>query len=255
MKLLDYDADLTGIDCHMHSVFSPDALRAGASSPAEIAAAVREKGLRGFIITDHVDVGHWHCLDKSRFAEYLDAWNEVRENNPDLVIFIGMEVGFEKSTAQKTAELICNLPLEYVVNSVHYWDKGDGDEWSKGREYTYGKYLEAVLASLDAPYPFTTVGHLGVPERYAPYPVGKREMTYKTFKPLLDEIIAKTVEKRIRFEENTNGNGEPHLPRADFLRAYKKAGGKRPVLGSDAHVVAKIAQNFDKANKFLDKFF
>lgn len=254
MKLLDYDADLTNIDCHLHSRFSPDALRAGAAAPRDIADAVRARRLRGFIITDHVDVGRWHCVDPSRFAEYIDTWNAVRDENPDLTIYIGMEVGFEKSTAEETAELISRLPLEYVINSVHYWQSSD-DDWAHGREYAYCKYLEAVLASLDAPYPFTTIGHLGFPERYAPYPVGEQAMEYKPFKPIMDEIIKKAIAKRVRFEENTNGGAEFRLPRADFLRAYKKAGGARPVLGSDAHVSGSIAQNFPAAEKFLDKIF
>ncbi len=255
MKLIDYNVDLDGIDCHVHSAFSPDALRAGASTPREIAAAYKRRGIRGFIVTDHLDVGHWHSVDPSKFTEYFDEWNAVRDENPDLTIYIGMEVGFEKETAEKSAELISELPLEYVINSVHYWQSHDGDDMSRGREYAYGKYLEAVSASLDAPYPFSTIGHLGFPERYAPYPADEIAMEYKTFKPIMDDIIKKAVRKRVRFEENTNGGGAMRLPRADFLRAYKKAGGARPVLGSDAHITENIAQYFDAANKFLDKIF
>ncbi len=254
MNLIDYGVDLTNIDCHLHSIYSPDALRAGASAPSEIADACRKKNLRGFIITDHVDVGRWHCIEPNRLSRYIDECLRVRDENPDLTIYIGMEVGFERETAQRTAELISDLPLEYVINSVHYYSD-DGSGFERGREYCYFKYLEAVLASLDAPYPFTAVGHLGMPERYAPYPKGKSEMTYKMFKPILDEIIKKAIEKRIRFEENTNGGDTFRLPRADFLRAYKKAGGVRPPLGSDAHVSENIARNFDKAEKFLNKIF
>ena len=254
MKLIGQNVDLDGIDCHIHSPFSPDALRAGASSPEVIAETVRARGLRGFIITDHVDVGHWHCIDPADFGRYFETWERVRDKNPDLTIYIGMEVGFEKSTAEQTAELIERLPLEYVINSVHYWHDDDST-WGKGRDKAYTKYLEAVIASLDAPYSFTTIGHLGFPERYAPYPVGEREMEYERFKPLMDEIIKKAVSRGIRFEENTNAGGEMRLPREGFLRAYKKAGGMRPVLGSDAHVADSIGQHFAEAKKFLDRIF
>ena len=80
-------------------------------------------------------------------------------------------------------------------------------------------------------------------------------MEYGLFKPLFDKIIEKAVARGVRFEENTNADGEMRLPRADFLRAYKAAGGVRPVLGSDAHVSASIGQHFDKAEKFLDGIF
>lgn len=253
------------MDCHLHSRFSPDANGAGAKSPDEIAADVRRKGLRGFIITDHLDVGHWgdYTID---FDEYFGAWNSVREKNPDLTIYIGLEVGFEPEYVQETYELIKDLPLEYVINSVHYWqDKttaADGtvkyefDEvWKKGKLEAYTKYLKQVLASLDAPYDFNTVGHIGFPERYAPYSPDETPMRYAEFKPLMDEIIAKAVRRGVKFEQNTNAGGVMRLPRADFLTAYKRAGGVRPMLGSDAHTSDAIGQYFDIAQKFLDVIF
>ena len=253
MKLIDFDTDLTNMDCHLHSKFSPDACGAGADEPEGIVAAVRSKGLRGFIITDHIDVGHWEGCKKINFDEYFSTWEKVRKFNPDLTIYIGLEVGFETEHAEETYNLIKDLPLEYVINSVHYWKWLDEND--NGRVSVFAGYLQCVLASLDAPYSFTTIGHLGFPERYVKYPTGEREMEYKLFKPLMDEIIEKTVERGIRFEENTNAGGVMRLPRADFLRAYKKAGGMRPVIGSDAHKSDEIGQHFGVATKFLDKIF
>lgn len=268
MKLIPNDTDLSNIDCHLHTRFSPDACKAGADDPDGIVAAVRKKGLRGFIVTDHIDVGHWQDCKPIDFNEYFDTWNEVRRKNPDLTIYIGLEVGFEAKHAEETAKLVSDLPLEYVVNSIHYWqaerpspsdlkamEKAFDDEWKKGKIAAYTQYLKCVSASLDCPYPFSTIGHLGFPERYAPLPEDKRAMEYETFKPLLDEIIKKAVKKGVRFEENTNAGGQMRLPRADFLHAYKAAGGVRPVLGSDAHVSASIGQYFDEAKIFLDGIF
>lgn len=254
-ELLPYSADLRGIDCHVHSRFSPDAKNAGADAPARIAQAVRDKGLRGFIVTDHIDVGHWREFDPIDFDKYFKTWNRVRADNPDLTIYLGLEVGFEMRTAEQSAELIKDLPLEYVINSVHYWAQGVRDIFSLGRLDAYSVYLDAVLASLDAPYPFTTIGHIGFPERYAPYDKSERAMAYELFKPKLDKIIKTAVSRNIRIEENTNAGGEMRLPRADFLQAYKAAGGARPVIGSDAHVSSSIGQYFDKAEKFLTDIF
>ncbi len=253
MKLIGNDTDLSGMDCHMHSAFSPDAKGAGAKAPDEIAADVRRKGLRGFIVTDHLDVGHWngYIID---FDEYFRAWNGVRKKNPDLTIYIGLEVGFEPDHARETYELIKDLPLEYVINSVHYWQR-EKDAYALGKVAAYTEYIEAVLASLDAPYEFNTVGHFGFLERYAPYPPDEVPMDYATFKPLMDKIIRKAVDRGVRFEENTNAGGVMRLPRADFLTAYKNAGGVRPVLGSDAHTSDAIGQYFDVAEKFLDELF
>ncbi len=255
MKLISIDTDLRGMDCHLHSRFSPDAKNAGADAPQEIADAVRKKGLRGFIVTDHIDVGHWQGCEPIDFDRYFETWEKVRRDNPDLTVYIGLEVGFERETAAESARLVRDLPLEYVVNSIHYFGEKGKDNFADGRISAYTQYLEAVIASLDAPYPFTTVGHLGFPERYAPYDKTERAMTYKTFKPLFDEIIKKAIERGVRFEENTNAGGEMRLPRADFLYAYKAAGGVRPVLGADAHVSDSIGQYFGVAETFLDEIF
>ncbi|MDE7107030.1 MAG: hypothetical protein K2O39_01770, partial [Clostridiales bacterium] len=59
MKLISNTTDLTNIDCHIHSTFSPDASACGADVPQKIADAVRAMSLRGFIVTDHLDIGHW----------------------------------------------------------------------------------------------------------------------------------------------------------------------------------------------------
>lgn len=249
MKLIPNDTDLRGMDCHVHSAFSPDSQQ----TPEQIVAEVRKRGLHGFIITDHIDIGHWRECDIIDFDEYFRTWNEVRAANPDLKIYIGLEVGYDARFVARTHELIKDLPLEYIVNSVHYWQQ-DGDCFARDKTHAYTEYLQAIVHSFDAPYEFNTIGHLGFLERYAPRDKDF-SIEYSAYKPILDEIIKRAVERGVRFEENTNAGGEIRLPRADFLSAYKNAGGVRPVLSSDAHTPNAVAHHFDKANKFLDEIF
>ncbi len=251
MKLIPNTTDLKNIDCHLHSRFSPDARSAGAASADEIADLVRKKNLRGFIVTDHLDVGHWngYIID---FDKYFKEWERVRRENPDLTIYIGLEVGFEEKYAKATNAIVRDLPLDYIVNSVHYYETSG---YGSGKSKIYSDYLEAVIASLDAPYEFSTVGHLGYVERYAPYPDGERAMSYDEFKPLLDIIIKRAIERGVRFEENTNAGGKMITPRKDFFTAYARAGGARPVVGSDSHTPDTIGNYFESANDFLAEIF
>lgn len=234
------------MDCHIHSTFSPDARGAGADKPQKIADAVRQKGLRGFIVTDHLDVGHWdgYVID---FDKYFKTWDKVRKANPDLTIYIGLEVGFEKKHEKQTAKLVKNLPLEYVVNSVHYWEHPVP---APAGEPPYLSYLHAIRQSLDAEYEFSAIGHIGFLERYI-----SSTMLYDDYREVMDDIIKTATSRGIRIEENTNAALPPHQPREDFLRAYKAAGGAKPMLGSDAHTSDKIGQHFKKAQEFLDKIF
>ncbi|MDE7106744.1 MAG: hypothetical protein K2O39_00290, partial [Clostridiales bacterium] len=181
------------------------------------------------------------------FNKYFDAWRKVRDDNPDLTIYIGLEVGFEKKHSSETAKLIKDLPLEYVINSVHYWDHPVP---TPAGVPPYMTYLQAVRQSLDVDYEFNTIGHIGFLERYINTP-----MLYAEYKEILDEIIKIATSRGIRIEENTNAAFPPCLPHADFLQAYKSAGGVKPVLGSDAHTSDKIGQHFKEAAEFLNKIF
>lgn len=246
MKLIPNTTDLSGMDCHIHSLFSPDARSVGADEPHVIADKVREAGLRGFIVTDHLDVGYWngYIID---FDKYFDAWQKVRDDNPDLTIYIGLEVGFDIRHASETTKLIKDLPLEYVINSVHNWEHPVP---APEGVPPYLTYLQAIRQSLDADYEFNTIGHIGFLERYIHTP-----MLYSEYKDIMDDIIRTAVARGIRIEENTNSALPPRQPRADFLRAYKAAGGVRPVLGSDAHTSDKIGQHFKEAAEFLSEIF
>lgn len=238
--------ELKNMDCHLHSRFSPDAKACGAGEPQEIADAVRNAGLSGFIVTDHLDVGHWdgYIID---FDKYFRDWERVRDDNPDLKIFIGLEVGYEKKFYAQTRQIVRDLPLEYVVNSVHYWDHAVP---IPKNEPPFLSYLDAVERSLDVDYDITTVGHVGFLERYI-----EATLAYDDYRAVADRIIKAAVSRGVVFEENTNADLPPHQPRADFLRAYKAAGGTRPMLGSDAHTSDKIGRHFAEAEKFLDGIF
>lgn len=249
MKLLKNTTDFAGLDCHTHSMFSPDSDQ----TPEALVKSARARGMRGFIITDHIDVDRWG--EQIDLVEYFRTWERVRKVNPDLTIYIGIEAGFELDTYKRTYKLIKDLPFEYVITSVHYVPGPWYAQYDGGRIKTYERYINAVIDSLDAPWEFNTVGHFGFFERYAPYPQSDWAMDYESFAPLMDKAIEKAVSRGVLFEENTKGGEIFRLPRADFLQAYKAAGGVRPVLGSDAHSPEAVAHRFDEAAAFLDGIF
>ena len=99
------------IDLHCHSWFSPD----GVSSPEELIASARSKGLHGFAITDHNTCDAYHYMVDKGFAR--------RDGQPvdDFLILPGVEV----STAE--GHLLCigavlpqmkGMPAADVVQAV-----------------------------------------------------------------------------------------------------------------------------------------
>ena len=115
----------------------------------------------------------------------------------------------------------------------------------KSKEYAYSRYLEQVRLSLDAPYPFDIVGHVGYVSRKAPY--ADRKIRYADYAALYDEILKTIIEKDKILEVNSSSRGaeSEFLPDTDVLRRYFELGGRKVSFGSDAHWTERIADKAD----------
>ena len=96
--------------------------------------------------------------------------------------------------------------------------------------------------SLDAPYGYDIVGHIGYVSRNAPYP--DKALRYEEFADPLDDILKTVVARRKILEVNSSmrGTESGFLPATDILTRYFELGGREVSFASDAHDVARIAE-------------
>jgi len=242
-------------DCHIHtSNFSSDAV----DTAETMVRAALKKGVSYLAITDHLDLKPDGSLP-SRLNElpaYRRALTALKEKYRDqLELAAGIEIGFVPQHAARIAALLDGLAFDYIINSVH---EVDGEDCyfpayfqGKTKARAYCGYFEAVLASLDAPYPYHCVGHLGYVERRSPYPDPAAH--YGEFAETLDAVLEKIIRKKKIIELNTNtyGGSFPWLPNAGILSRYKELGGERVAFGSDAHQKARIGDKYKEAAEFL----
>lgn len=240
-------------DVHAHSSFSHD----GISSADEMFCAAKEKGVKYFGILEHLDYkdGKERTWTNPQYFAYDRELKEKYEKDGEMVILVGAEFSqlqseefFDADSATKNEPyfnaakaLIAEYKPDFVVNSVHsraFIEKNPKDK-------AYRRYLTEVLQSLDVPFEYDIVAHLGYCERYAPYE--DKKFYYEEYQELFDEIFKKIIEKDKILEVNgkseKDGDGPLFCPNEELLTEYYNAGGRKISYASDAHDTESILQN------------
>ena len=249
-------------DVHTHSAFSHD----GISSAEEMMQTAKENGLKYFGLLEHMDYSDGRILAWTD-PQYFQAERETAKRitaDSDMEILIGAEFSqvqsedfFNDPSPVKNEpyfnavrEVIEKYRPDFVVNSVHSRPFIEKNPKPKA----YERYLKEVLSTLDAPFEYDIVAHLGYCERYAPYE--DKKFYYAEFKDLFDEIFKKIIEKDKILEVNGKASENDDCefcPNEEILTAYFKAGGRKVSYASDAHDTSSILQNREKVLKTLEK--
>ena len=244
-------------DVHTHSTFSPD----GVSKLQDMLENAQKKGVDFYGIAEHVSYDF--CPDRlDDFSltvdeeTYFHTARHLQEDYAGVMnVLVGAEFGFTDEEERKKA--YCSAYEKYrpdfVVNSIHAIHF---EGYSDGRvDYVYGKngekivrdrlevfreYLALIRRSLDAPYPYDIVGHIGYSARYAPYP--NKEIDYAGFAKEYDDILQTIIRKDKILEVNAAARDLPSkcVPVRGALERYYELGGRKISYASDAHSTDSI---------------
>ncbi|HHW90004.1 MAG TPA: histidinol-phosphatase HisJ family protein [Clostridiales bacterium] len=240
-------------DLHTHTNFSFDSEQ----DICELILRAKKLGLKYLAITDHFDNSSKYStpeLDISRYCQTLESFIGLAKNQ-SVNLLIGIEMGYMPAQNSQNEEIVRNYPFDYIINSVHEIDGIDCyfPEYHQGKDKrsSYMAYFERILDSLDAPYYYSAVGHLGYVIRKAPY--NPKEYKYCEFEDILDKILKKIIQKQKILEINTSADGlqEPTIPSLEVIKRYYELGGRLVTFGSDAHNAQKLAHNFETVSKIL----
>lgn len=248
-------------DSHVHSIFSDD----GMEAVEDVVGTAIAKGCDYVAVTDHVNRDYQiigYDNPQINMAAYVSAMQNFKRkyNNNGFYLAMGAELGFLKSANGLYLRDLSGIDFDVIINSVHcvlgsevyypeYFNK------CPYKHFAYLEYLKAVRASLDAPYSYDIVGHIGYIQRNAPY--REPDMYYEEFSDVFDDILKTIVEKDKCLEINsktyrggkTNGDfSSRHLsiPDVDVAKRYFELGGRKISFGSDAHRANSIAYNYKK---------
>ena len=239
-------------DVHTHTSFSHD----GISSAEEMFQTAKQMGVKYFGVVEHLDyvdgkVATW--TNPKYFAEER-ALKQKYERDGEMKILVGAEFSqvqsedfFNDENSSKNdayynavRETIEKYRPDFVVNSVHSRSFVENNPKDKA----YKRYLTEVLLTLDAPFEYDIVAHLGYCERYETY--ADKKFYYAEYKELFDEIFKNIIEKGKILEINAKAGENDDCafcPNEELLRTYYEMGGRNVSYASDAHDTKSIMQN------------
>lgn len=242
-------------DCHVHTNVSHD----GISSLNDYITLGKEKGVDEITFTEHWDdyTGLKTNLKTLDLEKYREEYLKTKNDNI-LKTNFGIEIGLQPDIVEKVQMIVKHYPFDFIIGSSHITCKKDmamdkSFFENLSRKEAYLKYFKEVLENIKLYNDFDVYGHIDYVVRYGGYDENK--IDYMEFQEILDEILLALIKKDKGIEINTSGIRyglkNPH-PNIDIIKRYKELGGKIITMGSDAHKIGDLANNFDVAFDILE---
>ena len=244
-------------DMHTHSF---PASHDAANTLPQMLAKAQSLGVDFYGLSEHFDYDYDVSLlseaDYKRTRngdeeEYFHTARHLQEDYEGVMnVAVGAEFGFsedEKVQGMYAATYEKYRP-DFVINSVHSLHGRDlcRHEYTKDKIEVYRTYLRLIRASLDVPYPYDIVGHIGYIARYVPYE--NRDINLSEFGVEIDDILKTIIAKDKILEVNSSVKNLPwlSLPDTPILKRYYELGGRKISFGSDSHFVERILDGREK---------
>lgn len=235
-------------DYHMHSTYSD-----GRSLPEEYIKSAIDAGLNEIGFSEHLtlfrDPEEWN-MNPENLTTYIDHIEKLRKETLNIRIKTGLEVDFFPGREKEIRTFVENLPLDYLIGSVHFMGERTvdfGPEFYAGKSFDslFESYFEIVCAAIESEI-FDIIGHCDLIRIFGYKTDGNMEHLYRK--------LAKTMKKHnVVFEVNTNGRNRPladFYPDRKYLSVFRKE--NVPVcVNSDAHMPSRVGQYFDEAYELL----
>ncbi|MBR2646323.1 MAG: histidinol-phosphatase HisJ family protein [Clostridia bacterium] len=249
-------------DMHTHSKYSHD----GQASLDEMLATAQKLGVDFYGTSEHFDYDYdLTKLPKEELAritnsspeEYFHGARHLQEDYEGCMnVAVGAEFGYsdDEAVQGRYAQTYEKYRPDYVINSVHGWKGEDFARYDFGgtsKTELYRNYLRLVRRSLDAPYPYDIVGHIGYIMRYVSFE--DRLIMLEEFGEEIDDILRAIIQKGKILEVNTATKMLPvrSLPDEAIVRRYYELGGRQISYGSDAHFPERIMDKRDDVVEML----
>ena len=244
-------------DMHTHCNFSHD----GKAELSVMLETAQKQGVCFYGVSKHFDydcnlqtvedptVRETMAIDNE--AEYFHKGRHLQEDYEGVMnVAIGAEFGYsdDKTVQEHYQKTYQAYRPDFVINSVHCLDGKDPAlaRMDGTKKEIYTQYLSAIRRSLDAPYHYDIVGHIGYVARYVKEE--NVEFDAETFGAQLDDIFLTIIQKGKILEVNTANKHlkQRSLPSVTLLQRYYDLGGRKISFGSDAHFPERIADKWEE---------
>lgn len=222
-------------------------------------AAAKKAGLGYIAFTEHLEYDNTYevIADQPLDIEaYEKKCLEIKNREKDIYVAFGIECGFQPLASQRYAEVVSKHDFDVVINSVHIVNGRDPyfPSFYEGRpkSQAYGEYFKAVRESLEAPYRYDVIGHIGYAMRYYP---GVDKRLDPASEEIVRDIFKRAIElgKTVEVNSHVKLTGLGSVPTASMLKIYKELGGENITFSSDAHQAFRIADKWQPVYAVLEE--
>jgi histidinol-phosphatase (PHP family) len=235
-------------DYHIHSRYSD-----GRADPEDYIVSAIINGLSEIGFSDHLTLFNDTddlIMTPVNISPYINHIENIRCNTKNIKIKIGLEVDFFPGKENEIRSFLSDLPLDYIIGSVHYLGEKSVDAdpelyENSSIERLFESYFHSVSAAVSSGL-FDIIGHCDLIRIFGYKSSIDQEPLYR--------MLAKTMKKNnVAFEVNTNGRNRPladFYPDRKFLHIFNQE--NVPVcVNSDAHMPSRVGQYFDEAYELL----
>lgn len=243
-------------DYHTHSRLSPD----GSVHLREMAKAAEDAGMDELCVTDHYDLitATGAPSEDYNWAPALQQFAETKaEFEGRLVLKLGIEFGSGHLNADRAKAFLSLTELDFVIGSLHnrspqtggedlYW----GNYTSEGICYeTLDDYFSNMERFVTCPQCYDVLGHIIYPRRYMVRD-GQMNISFARYFGRIEDILTRVVADGKGIEVNTF-RGQSVEEWREILALYRKCGGERVTIGSDAHAPEAVAAGIRESQELL----
>lgn len=243
-------------DCHNHTCCSEDS-----EAPlSAMAHAAWKAGLSELCTTDHLDLLGWHGEPAGDWdwTPVLEQYTAALAQCPKgLDLRLGIEVGTPQLDPERTTKILEDIPLDFVIGSVHNQHPKFG-----GQDFYYLSYTcpEDCSRSLDDYFDslyqlagmtqVDVIGHVIYPLRYMKR--DGQEVSLESYRDRLQTILRRAIENGRGIELNTNRGKDIESWRF-ILEQYHQLGGEIITVGTDAHRPEDVGKGVTEAVQLLQQ--
>lgn len=245
-------------DYHVHTEFSDD-------STYKIESCIKDAinlKMNEICITDHVDYGvkneyndtniiHFRNnkpLLNVNYPKYLTTLSHLQAKYKNqITIKIGLEFGIQTHTIKQFQKLFNQLPLDFVILSIHQVDNQEfwTHEFQKNKteKEFYDAYYNELYNIVINFHDYSVLGHMDLIKRYDNkdnYP------SFNNHKKIITKILKYIINDGKGIEINTSSfryQINDLMPAYDILKLYYQLGGTIITIGSDSHCKEHLENN------------
>lgn len=232
-------------DYHIHTNISPDA----EDTIKDVCLSAIKKGIKEIAITEHFEAHRpdWGS-NYYNLIYYREKISEAREMfKGKIQVKSGIELGQPYICSQVVETLLDSYSYDYVIGSVHKFDKGIDISKLNLEEITLQELAQRYFEKLNQLTEwgnFDCLGHIDLIKRHGT-DFYKQRISLCSYMDSLQCILKKIIQKGKGIEINTSGlrqKPKETMPGIDVLKCYKKLGGEVLTIGSDAHKAEDVGK-------------